>query len=232
MKTKRGLQIFLSRVVARFARLLHLIPPTLVLYSIEIHDNKGKFQSGYRSKCNSWVRNFYNEIAQYALIGQSASDSTSYFQDGYLNVRSQTGTISNSSYSSYFDHPTSGSIAAGDVDGIIVGLSDEAESFDSYKLGSKIAHGSGINQLYYGVQNPVPRIWNSVARKWSAFPQRVFTNQSSAPVTIKEIGYTSGKYQQFGGVPAMLLIRDVLSTPKVVNPGETATVTFTIEFPY
>lgn len=243
MKTKGKAQIFLSRLLGKASRALHLIPPTLAMYSVEVTDEDGQHVSGYRSKSNSWVRNFMNYIALHALLGVRPGDSTSFFADGYLNFRNLSGTTVNQTSNNNF-LAIRGSSAqlpatAGTTSGIVVGTSDAAESFESYALTAKVAHGNSSGQLYHNAQVTQSRTWNSSGRKWSEVIQRTFTNNSGATITVKEIGYEiilgqtdTSSYTSFYDWNTALIIRDVLSSPQPVNNGQTLTVTFTIEFPF
>ena len=245
MKTKGKTQIYLSRLLGKASRALHLIPPSLVMYSVEVADSDGCHVSGYNSKSNSWVRNAMNWMAMFALLMPDAGSGTAVFGDGYLNIKNISGVIDDgwfagtrrwSNTANRQDYHTFQGTTAGTDGGIIVGSSSETESFEAYNLGSQILHGTSAGQLSYNAGSLVSVSWDSVASKWVSVGQRTFTNNGSSAVTVREIGYkkyiTSQASQTIYEAQTILMIRDVLPEEKVVNPGQTLTVTFTIEFPY
>jgi hypothetical protein len=108
--------------------------------------------------------------------------------------------------------------------GIVVGSSDTSVTRDDYKLGSQIAHGSGTGQLMYGavsIDTPVAYSTGYLVRV-----MRVFTNNSGADVTVKEIGLyvyaVSGQY--------FCIVRDVLTTPVTIPNGYSWTVRYNFYF--
>jgi hypothetical protein len=107
--------------------------------------------------------------------------------------------------------------------GIVVGSSDTPVTRDDYKLGSQIAHGTGTGQLTYGatsIDSPVTYSTGYLIRVI-----RVFTNNSGADITVKEIGvyfYGLGHYY--------CIIRDVLSTPVTIPNGYSWTVRYNFYF--
>jgi hypothetical protein len=109
--------------------------------------------------------------------------------------------------------------------GIVVGSSDTPVNRDDYKLGSQISHGSSTGQLMYGggsVDAPVTYSTGYLTRII-----RVFTNNSGADITVKEIGI----YAYWGTTPYFLcIIRDVLTTPVTIPNGYSLTVRYNFYF--
>lgn len=262
MKTKRAFGILMARVVAKGARVLHMVPPAVATFTVSVSDGEKVVDEGYRCKSNSWVRNFLNYMACHALLGVQPGDGTNLFQDGYLNARRLDGSIvdknstdaeystgsygasgiaySPTIYNASADIPP----GAGDPNGIVVGTSDAAESLDTYALGAQIEHGGGAGQLFHNAQVSAVRSWNSDARKWKASIVRTYTNTSEASITVKEIGYRaliskknySSIILNWGSQAAnkngLLIIRDVLPSPVTINKGQTLTVTYNLEYAF
>jgi hypothetical protein len=113
---------------------------------------------------------------------------------------------------------------AGDANyGIVVGTSDAPVTRDDYKLGNKIAHGSGTGQLTYGAVSVDAPITYSTGYLIRA--TRVFTNNSGADITVKEIGvYSYTQYYYY------CIIRDVLTTPVTIPNGYSWTVRYNFYF--
>jgi hypothetical protein len=107
--------------------------------------------------------------------------------------------------------------------GIVVGSSDTPVTRDDYKLGSQIAHGSGTGQLMYGaVSIDAPTTYGT---GYLTRVIRVFTNNSGADITVKEIGvYYYNIYHYF------CMIRDVLTTPVTIPNGYSWTVRYNFYF--
>jgi hypothetical protein len=107
--------------------------------------------------------------------------------------------------------------------GIVVGSSDTPVTRDDYKLSNQIAHGSGTGQLTYSAMSIDAPVTYSTGYLIRAV--RVFTNNSGADITVKEIGvysYAVGYY--------ICLIRDVLTTPVTIPNGYSWTVRYNFYF--
>jgi hypothetical protein len=177
----------------------------------ELKDPKGRVVKRGKQPMKSWVKQWLQ-----ILYLQFASTSFSVTDTG--------GTSRNTIYSSV---PAMSLNAGSGVStyGIVVGTSDTPVTRDDYKLGSQISHGTGVSQLTYGAMSldaPVTYSTGYLLRT-----VRVFTNNSSDSVTVKEVGIyctatTSGYY--------FCLIRDVLSTPVTIPNGYSWTVRYNFYF--
>ena len=84
-------------------------------------------------------------------------------------------------------HLTALPAGAGSADnGIVVGLSSAALDTNQFDLQSRIANGTGSNQLLY--QNDVMHPLETIAGGFRIFHERLLLNQSGAPVAIEEAG--------------------------------------------
>ena len=99
---------------------------------------------------------------------------------------------------------------------IFLGTGNTAPTIDDYKLS-----GDLITGLTSQVQN-TSATNNSITFSATA------TNNTDAPVTIKEIGL--GGYKSTTGTCVVLLTRDVLPTPVTLNVGDSKTFSITIDF--
>jgi len=114
-----------------------------------------------------------------------------------------------------------------------VGGSDAVFSKNDYSLGSKISHGTGSGQLLYGAST-FETVTDTDTTSYFRIT-RVFTNNSGASVTVKEIGIVimhsivsdSTSYTAY-----FLIVRDVLTSPSSVPDGATLTVRYKIQISY
>lgn len=108
--------------------------------------------------------------------------------------------------------------------GIVVGTSSSAMNPNSYSLGSQIGHGTGSGQLLYSNVTVAESISSRanliVSNKARYTPQRVFTNLSGAPITVREIGII---IQNDNAARRILTFRK-LTGDVVINNTESLTV--------
>jgi hypothetical protein len=173
----------------------------------ELLDPKGRIVKRGKQPMKSWVKQWIQSLYV-------------YWNNTGLSMVQTSGSSTNVTPSAYWYV----NAAAGVTDyGIVVGSSDTPVTKDDYKLGSRIAHGSGTGQLMYGaVSIDAPTTYST---GYLIRVIRVFTNNSSADVTVKEIGlycYLGGYY--------LCIIRDVLSTPVTIPSGYSWTVRYNFYF--
>jgi hypothetical protein len=194
---------------------------------IELVDGNGRVVKRYRQTARSLLNQFIT-----MLRGYFACRYCSDVGGGNVTVTDETGTATTypnhystlSKYTCYLEWSVNGDV--GDVgQGIVVGTSDVANSLTTYKLGAKIAHGSGSGQLYYNpmyigsVTNPSGGILEFVI-------SRTFSNLSGVTTTVKEVGILVKEIDSGGTARSYLIARDVLSTPMDVPPGYALTVRY------
>lgn len=180
-------------------------------YSGHVSDANGRIVRKIRKHCaKSFVKQFMQLLYYWFTLG--SSDTTFVMKDS-------TGA-SNSMYGSAYPacHPAFNGFTTS------VGLLDTAVSVNDYNLASPIANGTGTNQLQYsGETYGAP---SSDASKTTIIYTRVFTNNSSASITVKEIGLFAQK--AYTASFSILLARDVLVTPITLAVGESLTVNYTV----
>ena len=105
---------------------------------------------------HSWVRGAYNFF--FASLAGNGGGGSNTFGAGYMSAKNIAGTVlyatgSNVDRSGLAVPSSTGLVPNSAVStfGMVVGTSDTAFSIDDYKLGSKVAHGSGAGQLSYGI---------------------------------------------------------------------------------
>jgi hypothetical protein len=173
----------------------------------ELRDNKGRIVKRGKQHMKSWVKAWLHAIYAYlAYTSISALDTS--------------GNSRNIDYSAIIRLNAGAGTSAF---GIVVGSSDTPVTRDDYKLGSQIAHGSGTGQLMYGaVSFDTPTAY-STGYLFRAI--RVFTNNSGADITVKEIGL----YANFASY-YFCIARDVLTTPVTIPNGYSWTVRYNFYF--
>ena len=180
-----------------------------------IKDRNGKIISEHEQKCNTYVKNFL-------LLLNSAFklDSSPVVDTG--------GTARNAGARYYWSRWCDGnctvagcggwSALAGEGDdtfGIVVGTGNTPVTADDYNLESKIAHGTDAGQLSYNetiLYGPFVT-GTAVVQVF----RRQFTNNSGTDITVNEIGLiVKTSYDNY----LVMIIRDVLDTPKTVPAGD------------
>jgi len=109
-----------------------------------------------------------------------------------------------------------------DIGGIQVGTGDTPVTNDDWKLATKIAHGSGAQQLMYGAM--VIGTVAIVAGNVDLETKRTFTNSSGATITVKECGAVVVLNVS---PQCHMIIRDVLGTPVPVPHNCSVTIYYT-----
>jgi hypothetical protein len=111
--------------------------------------------------------------------------------------------------------------------GIIVGSGTTAVSLDDYRLASQIPNGTGAGQLVYG-SNSVTTINQTLSNLWFYSISRTFTNQSTTPITITEVGLVGNVYDA-DTLVGCLMARDLLPSPITVDPNDATVIRYTIK---
>ncbi|MCF8019012.1 MAG: hypothetical protein K9L62_06335 [Vallitaleaceae bacterium] len=230
MKKYRQLKLLGARALSKGCRALHLTPPAIAQYQIDI-DGIPQFSS----KSESWNRNFLNMMtcANFLFL-PLLNGGTVTFGDGVLNTKKVDGSISSNNYGFSPIGATDLSTTSS-TKGIVLGSSDVAETFDDHALTqisyTDISYQAGIKSA---------PSWDAVNRKWSMTLTRSFVHDKiGTPIVVKEIGHISGEQigiNDAGGevdlTNSFLIIRDLLPTPITINPGQVLTVSYTIEYAY
>ena len=209
---------------------------------IEVRDKDGKLIQSGRQRMQSFLNNLLRIIEGEAkAVGGAAlsyyglaQSATVILQDG----TSGTAYIEWYNGTSYYGGGTPMALKASDDDdtyGIIVGSDTTPNTLNTYKIYSKISHGTSSGRLDYG-----PVSVDDLGLDTSVSPPvyryrivRAFSNLSGAVITIREVGLVARNYwKDLNAVRSnvkFLIARDVLSTSYNVPNGGSATVAITIE---
>jgi hypothetical protein len=210
-----------------FNRLTNFIksrkPIEEIYCEVEVRDENGKLLKFKRFKAHSWLKQYYGLVK--GLFANPYGGSSS----GNVSITDISGTNR--------DYPTSISYvigyigmsilaAVGDVSyGLVIGTSDTANTINTYNMGGIITHGSGSGQMLYGgitIENPT----NPSGNDWIFRIIRVFTNNSGASITVKEIGIIVRVLDSTNNARSFLIARDVISAGVTVPNGSTLTVRY------
>jgi hypothetical protein len=173
----------------------------------ELRDPKGRIVKRGKQPMKSWVKQWL----QILYI---------YFAYSSANVIDTGGVSRNIGTAALFRIDAGSGVS---THGIVVGTSDTPVTRDDYKLGSQIVHGTGTGQLIYSAMSIDAPITYGTGYLLRAV--RVFTNNSGADITVKEIGVYF-----LGGTYYFCMIRDVLSTPVTIPNGYSWTVRYNFYF--
>jgi hypothetical protein len=218
------------------------IPVTECFLQMEVLTPDGDILHSHKQRSHSWVRNAYNALAC-SLLGINDSDTT--FGAGNINGKDTAGTVRHNVGSgevaiSQQNNDVEGSDdgyrgALGSADwGIVVGLSDDAESFEDYNLHAPCLNGVGTNQFNHIEGNIPVKTYDAGTKTYSAAHSRFYNNNSGADIVLNETGIIC-KGSQSGdwyGVHHKLECRDVLVSPVTVPDGGQLKVTYTISLVY
>jgi hypothetical protein len=190
-----------------------------------LKDSKGKTKKYRRYRSDSFVGNFFKFL--YHQIGR-ASSYTSFTSVNEIFLPGSSDDIKQFPDGTLVD--AMADIARSLVTtttGIIVGSGTTAVSLDDYSLASQIPNGTGAGQLVYG-SNSITTIDQTLSNLWFYRISRTFTNQSTTPITITEVGLVGNVYDADTLVPC-LMARDLLPSPITLNPNDATVIRYTIK---
>ena len=215
---------------------LHLIPTPLCYLDIEVEDEHGNVLSKYTDRSKSWTRNFYNWCISQQMTTRVNALGTTYGA-GTLAFTNTGGTVRQDANPAY--HKVSAATpqygfrgaAGSNANGIVIGTSNAAESFESYQLTALIAEGTGAGQMsYLAMDEPIP-VWDGGGKTMTYTCERGVTNYSGGTINIFETGLIARIF--FVSLDGyMLCARDVLSEAVPVPNNSKITVTYSIVITY
>ena len=220
-------------------RRLHLVPTPVAHIGLTVYDKNGVPTAHYEDRSKSWTRNFYNWVVCQQMTADTNCLGTT-FGGGKLSLRSYLGTVRQAASPAYHSSSTGGTshngyrANGGQVDrGIVVGLSDAAESFDSFALGTLCTEGTGANQLNYLATDAIVPVWDNTEKTMTLSLKRGIVNNGAAQVDIKEIGLIAWIITPVASVAESFLVaRDVLSSTIELAVESMLKVTYTIQIAY
>lgn len=219
----------------KLAQELH-IPLPEAFWELEVRDRRGRLVSRHKQRSHSWTRNAYNHLAS-QLFAKNADDDT--FGAGKLSIKKEDASVKYGTYpitlgySSNVDNPPNGYLgnAGQDIAGMIVGTGTDAESFEDYKLQTKIANGTGAGQLVYVQSETHVITWTAGTKVLKDELVRYFNNNSGADIIVNEVGIICNGYAAQQG-NQWLQARDKLGTGVTLPDSGQLKVTYTIQITY
>lgn len=154
------------------------------------------------------------------------------FVDGYCNQKTPNGSIkgfylgSASNYTAYYF-----SLATLAPSAICLGTGNIPVTYDDYRLSGDVVP----NNL---VRAADTKVYNPETNKWVRTLVATYANTSSEVIIIGEWGMFRQNDPSIAGQPfshtadtVALTYREVFDEPIVIEPGKSATITFTMEIP-
>jgi hypothetical protein len=212
-----------------FNRLTNFIksrkPIEEIYWEIEVRDENSKLLKFKRFKAHSYLKQYIGLLKGLFAHKYAVANS------GNVTVIDDTGVSRTYPKSDGYIHsssiPVMADINEGDY-GLVIGISDTANTINTFNMGNIITHGSGSGQMLYGgttIENPT----NPSGNDWVFRIIRVFTNNSGASITVKEIGIKVKAQDSGGGARWFLIARDVISSGVTVPNGSTLTVRYILK---
>lgn len=219
-------------------RRLHVVPTPVAHIGLTVYDKNGVPTAHYEDRSKSWTRNFYNWMASQQFTADLNAMGTT-FEAGRITVRDTGGIVRQFGFPIYHSNSTSGTTfgngyrAAGGsvINGIVIGTSDSAESFESFALGTLIEEGTRSGQMQYLAMNAIVPVWDGTAKTITYTCQRNMVNASGVSIGVKEVGLISSMTGTAGG-QRFLVARDVLFETVDVPNESMIKVTYTIQIAY
>jgi hypothetical protein len=170
-------KIFACNQLAKWQSKLHATGSSMALLSWDIVDAYGNILRREEQKSNSFTRNYYNQLCTNAVIPAQTVGTT--YAAGSLAKKNTAAAMFTTQI---------GACEFATSQGIYVGSSVTAESFEDYVIATLIANGSGAGQLVRGTQIS-NMLYDSGTKKWTSFASCLFFNQSGGAITINEVCY-------------------------------------------
>ncbi len=180
---------------------------------------------------HSWTRNGWNLVGS-AMMDSSYNPSVAYstgegsFRRGFLTMKTTAGSLISDvnrlwNVVASIDGSGAHNTSTTSTYGIQIGTSAEPFHPDDFVLWGLVSNGTGSGQMSYVAQTTQLPAFDSPTNTWSCDYNRLFNNNSSASISINEVGLSM---QMASGT--FLVTRDVLSSTLVVPVG--GQVSFTI----
>jgi len=208
-------------------RELGVSPPPEIFIGLQVVDRNGVLIFDDKQRGHSWLRNYWN----WAFWSTTLTPPTgSTYEAGSLATKAETGEIKNDDGCINATWRNAGMNADA---GIVVGTSDTTFSAEHCAMGALIAHGAGAGQLAYCGQATPTASYTSDTKTWKSTLARIFNNNSSGSITVKETGLRiNGGIFYAGYGYRFLLERSVLNPTATVPVGAQLTVTYEISMDF
>lgn len=196
-----------------------------IYWELEVKDKNGKILEKKRVAAKSWLVAFIT-----ILKGHFGSECYYNIGGGNASVVDEGGTARTFPYVASNNLYSFGclGVATAVYDGIIVGSDNTPNSITTYKLVTKILHGSTSGLLLYGASS-IEDVTNPSGNDLQFRMTRAFTNNSGATITVKEIGILGYGKDSGPAARSWLIARDVLPSPSDVPDGATLTIRYIVK---
>jgi len=192
-----------------------------VEYEVVVRDKKGKVLSRQKGVSKSLLRAFMLWLLSKFTISTLCTYAVSWTCADTGNV---ARTLPEATVRCEETFGMFGAPVNIDTYGLRVGTGTTAVTPTDYELATRILHGSGAGQMIYGAQTyEAVEVIAMVSRFRIS---RVFTNNSGASITVREIGGAFSQRDSAGTQRFFLYIRDVLASPSTVPDGASLTVRY------
>lgn len=219
-------------------RQLHL-PAVPVCYWSLLVSKDGVDLYSYEARSKSWVRNMYNFITMQTMgltfggIGLGYGPGTMVLRDNVGALHESTANAASHRMSGTTLHFRGGDASA--AEGIVVGTSELAESFEHHILGALCPQGTATGQLSYFSMTALTAVYDAPTRRFTQTLIRNIINNSPAAITLREIGLRAAFYA--GGATSTflarcLVARDLLDPTLIMPVGANLTARYTLEITY
>lgn len=190
-----------------------------------------------------FLRNYDNAMLAFnalnvlnsSLYSISMGSNTVTFEDGVCNQKATSGSIfpvyiissTGSNYSKYYHN-----LMCFDIVGICLGDGTSAVSYDDFVMSGNVVE----NKL---VEITRTLFFDEATSKWKLTLVATYNNSSDTNITIAEWGLwrsnssnssVASSYSNSSSY-CVLIFREVLDEPIVIEAGTTATLTFSIDIP-
>ncbi len=165
-----------------------------MFYQIDIIKPNGKISDRIDGRAESFVRNFYNFLAQNMLGIQPSTYSMGAYGAGSLVMKDTGGTdrtgqykwVLASSIESLGTGLTSGGYRQGAtyLSGIVFDQSDTAYTFEQTAGVTPVLNGTGVNQLTYGDTLLPYLTYDAGDNKWTCIWERMALNNTAGQTTV------------------------------------------------
>jgi hypothetical protein len=212
---------------------LQLHVPHIAMYlDLEVRMPDGEITQHRHQRSKSFVRNAYN-LFFHTIAGYPMNDGT--WGDGYVNMKNTGGTLSPGSIRGFCfgtDSNGQGFLSPGSANdfGIVIGTGTGAESFDSFALGTKIAIGNGIGQLYTLRSEDPNDSYIGLTKKRTLV--RYFNNNSGVTIILGEVGLIGRVITGGDGSMYVLFSRDLVTPAISIYDKAQLKVTYAISLVY
>jgi len=192
-----------------------------VEYEVVVRDKKGKVLSRQKGVSKSLLRNFMYWLLSKFTMSVGLSYSVTWTAPDVTNT-SRSMPYATASMEGKYGHMGGG--VNDDARGLVIGTGTTAVTPTDYNLATKIAQGSGAGQMVHGSQTYEAVEVVAMASRFRI--TRVFTNNSGASITVREIGAIFAEWDTGNVERFFLYLRDVLVSPSTVPDGASLTVRY------